>query len=108
MVARVTRLSHKRPYGAAMLVVPGLLVVLANVAGGPIGDFFTLFFAGAAMGAIVSAWSSMIAASVHPLRGQSRREAFFSAELERWAREGLAVGSIVGLALAVLDAWVLV
>ncbi len=108
MVTHVTRLSHKRPYGAAMLVVPGLLVVLASVAGGPIGDFLTLFFAGAAMGAIVSAWSSMITASLHPRSGQSRREAFFSAELERWAREGLAVGSVIGLALAVLDSWFLV
>jgi hypothetical protein len=33
-------------------------------------------------------------------------EAFFSAELERLAPEGLAVGSVIGLAFAVLDAWV--
>jgi hypothetical protein len=50
----------------------------------------------------------MIVAAAQRQQGQSRRDAFFSARLERWAREGLAIGSAVGLTLAVLDAWVLV
>lgn len=107
MVTHVTLLSQKRPYGAAMIVVSALAMLLAGLIGGPVGDFLALVLGGTATGGLVSAWSSMIAAAVHPASGQTRRDAFFSAELERWAREGLTVGSIVGLALAILDAWVL-
>lgn len=108
MVTHVTRLSQKRPYGAAMIIVPAFAMLLAGLIGGPVGDFLALVLGGTATGGLISAWSSMIAAATHPTPGQTRRDAFFSAELERWAREGLAIGSMVGLALAVLDAWVLV
>jgi hypothetical protein len=91
-----------------MLVVSGLVVVLANLVGGPVGDFLTLVLGGASTGALISAWISMIASASHRQRGQSRRDAFFSAELERWAPEGVAIGSVIGLTLAVLDAWVFV
>lgn len=106
MVAHVTRLSQKPPYGAAMVVVPTVAMLLAGLIGGPVGGFLALVLAGTGTGGLISAWSSMIAAATHPMPGQTRREAFFSAELERWAREGLAVGSMLGLALAVLDTWV--
>jgi len=108
VVAHVTHPLQKRPYGLAMLVVPTFAMLLAGLVGGPVGDFLALFLGGASTGAVVSAWLSMIAASTRPQQGQSRRDAFFSAELERWAREGLAIGSVIGLTLAVLDAWVLV
>lgn len=107
MVAHVTHPSQKRPYGAAMLSVLALVVVLANLAGGPVGGFITLLLGGAGVGAIVAAWMSMLAAVRARPSGQSRLAAFRSAELERWALEGLAVGSTIGFALAVLDAWVL-
>jgi hypothetical protein len=108
VVTHVTHLSQKRPYGAAMVVVPAFAMLLAGLVGGPVGDFLTLVLGGTATGALISAWSSMIAAAAHRQQGQSRRDAFFSAELERWAPEGLAIGSVVGLTLAMLDAWVLV
>jgi hypothetical protein len=108
MVTHVTHPSQKRPYGAAMVVVPAFAMMLAGLVPGPVGDFLTLVLGGTATGALVSAWSSMIAAAAHRQQGQSRRDAFFSAELERWAREGLTIGSSIGLALALLDASVLV
>jgi hypothetical protein len=107
VVTHVTHPSQRRPYGAAMLVVPTLAMLLAGMAGGPVGDFLALALGGASTGALVSAWLSMIVAAAHRRQRQSRRDAFFSAELERWAPEGLAIGSATGLALAVLDAWVL-
>lgn len=91
-----------------MVVVPAFAMMLAGLVGGPVGDFLTLVLGGASMGALVSAWLSMIVAATDRQQGQSRRDAFFSAELERWGREGLAIGSVIGLTLAVLDAWVLV
>jgi hypothetical protein len=91
-----------------MIVVPTFAMLLAGLVGGPVGDFLALCLGGVATGAVVSVWISIIDAVVHREQGQSRRDAFSSAKLECWAREGLAIGSAIGLTLALLDAWVLV
>jgi hypothetical protein len=86
-----------------MIVVLGLGTVLANLVGGPVGNFLTLLLGGASLGALTAAWASMIAAFLAPAEGQGRGAAFNAAPLDRWASQGLIAGSSIGLALAILD-----
>ena len=105
MVTPVTPLSQKPAYGQAMLFATMVTAVLLGFVEGPVAAVVAFFLSCAAVGGIAAAWASMIASTLHPRPGQRRIAAFRSAELDRWGREGLAVGSTIGLLLILLDLW---
>jgi hypothetical protein len=107
MVTHVTQLSRRSAYGLGMIVGFALLAALARLVEGELAAFVAFFLSCMGMGAVGAAWASMIASALDPRPGQGRWAALLSARVDRWAARGVLAGSAVGLALILLDVFVL-
>jgi hypothetical protein len=103
VVAHVTRLSQKPTYVGWVFVPFGLVAALAAAFAGPVATYVGLVASCVAMGSIVAAWMSMLSAAwASRGTGESWHRAFFAADINRWTRQGLAIGSAIGLVLTIL------
>ena len=105
MVTHVTHASHEPSYGRRMAVITACVALVLALSLGAAGDFVAWVVNGAGAGAWIASFFCLYATRREGGRRSSPWAEPPAVPVDRYLWIGGLIGGVVGLALAIADAW---